>query len=167
MNKKKSLKSSGKNNPMYGKSPGHGSGTGISGWYKGWFFRSLRELTYVLKVLEPSGKPWKSIDGVVKYRIPYIDPEGKQRNYYPDFLVNEDTIVEIKPTKLQETPWNVLKFEAARNWCESQGLSYKVVDVNNLSGEEFDKLFFDKTITLMEKWYKKFYVYKNESNGAV
>ncbi|MBR4316812.1 MAG: hypothetical protein IKP65_07630 [Alphaproteobacteria bacterium] len=42
LKKKYSEKSKGKNNPMYGKPAPKGSGNGVSGWYKGWFFRSLR-----------------------------------------------------------------------------------------------------------------------------
>ena len=44
--------SSGKNNPMYGKPTPNGSGNGWSGWYKGWFFRSIKELSYMINIIE-------------------------------------------------------------------------------------------------------------------
>ncbi len=44
--KRLSRANSGSNNPMFGKPTPNGCGNGWKGWYKGWHFRSLRELAY-------------------------------------------------------------------------------------------------------------------------
>ena len=65
--KKHSKNNSGSNNPMYGKPSPNGSGNGWKGWYKERYFRSLRELTYMLE-LEESATSWVSAENI---SIPY------------------------------------------------------------------------------------------------
>ena len=48
--KKQSLNNKGVRNAMYGKPSPRGSGNGWSGWYKNFFFRSLRELSFILSM---------------------------------------------------------------------------------------------------------------------
>jgi hypothetical protein len=43
---------SGINNPMYGKPSPEGSGNGWSGWYKGFYFRSLMELSFIKLMID-------------------------------------------------------------------------------------------------------------------
>lgn len=123
---KLSKASSGKNNPMYGKPTPTGSGNGWSGWYKGWYFRSLRELSYVVLVLEKGNKTWISAE---KHRIKYLDFNKKERTYAPDFLVENQYLIEIKPEKLMHTPNNLLKKAAAEEFCAKNSLVYKMVDI--------------------------------------
>lgn len=47
-------------NPSKHKSPPYGCGNGWGGWYKNWYFRSLRELSYMIKVIEKDGLSWES-----------------------------------------------------------------------------------------------------------
>jgi hypothetical protein len=53
-----SILNSGSKNKMYGKPSPQGSGNGWSGWYKGWYFRSLIELSYMVNVIE---KKWMAM----------------------------------------------------------------------------------------------------------
>lgn len=123
--KKHSKNNSGSGNPMYGKPSPNGSGNGWKGWYKERYFRSLRELTYMLQ-LEESGINWVSAENI---RIPYKCPLGKDRTYSPDFLI-ENKLVEIKPIRLQETPLVSVKTLAAEEYCKKNNLIYEIIDVN-------------------------------------
>ena len=83
---KQSELNSGENNNMYGKPSPNGSGNGWSGWYNGWFFRSIRELSYMIKVIERYNLKWESGE-TNKWKIQYKDYDGLIRNYFPDFII--------------------------------------------------------------------------------
>jgi len=117
---KHSENNSGAGNPMYGKPAPNGAGNGWKGWYKGLFFRSLRELCFMI---ENDGK-FKSAE---KIRIPY-QFDGKQRTYAPDFIMG-NKLIEIKPLKLHDSPNNLAKFSAAKTFCDLNGLFFEVIDV--------------------------------------
>lgn len=155
---KQSIATSGKNNPMYGKPSPQGSGNGWSGWYKGWYFRSLRELSYAVG-LDKNNLSWQSAEHI---KIPYKDWKGKDRTYHPDFLINEKTIVEIKPTKLKNSPSVVCKKIAAEQFCSKKGYNYELIDPSVLKIEDLVKLketglikFTDKYEKLFLKWQKQ------------
>jgi len=133
LKKKKSDQSSGSKNPMYGKPSPQGSGNGWSGWYKSWFFRSLKELSYVISVLEKNNLNWRSAESK-DLRMNYI-MDGISRTYFADFLVDGLILVEVKPKKLMGSIKNVLKSEAAIRFCEKRGFSYRMVDVRTLDDE--------------------------------
>lgn len=149
-----SKNSSGPNNPMFGKPSPRGSGGGWGGWYKGWYFRSLRELSYMISVIEAKNHKWRSAE-VKEFDIPYINYDGISRTYRPDFILNEKTLVEIKPKRLMETPSNVLKKEAAIQFCSDNGLEYRVVDVKILETDMLIKLFEDGIIQFNKKYQKR------------
>lgn len=117
---KHSQNNSGEGNPMYGKPTPNGSGNGWKGWYKGQYFRSLRELTFMI---QHDGR----FISAEKIRIKYKFNE-KQRTYAPDFIIGT-RLIEIKPIKLHDSPNNVAKFEAAEKYCEENGLTFEIVDV--------------------------------------
>ena len=52
MCQKHSANNKGEGNPMFGKPSPEGTGNGWSGWYKGWIFRSLRELSFIVNFVE-------------------------------------------------------------------------------------------------------------------
>lgn len=143
----------GKTHPSFGKSPSHKCGAGWSGWYRGWYFRSLRELSYVILVLEPSGLPWLSGECL---RIRYVDDQGKERTYAPDFLVGERLVVEVKPAKLQSTPSVIAKRKAAEEHCRQNGLEYQMVDPSLLPSVEILRLYIAGEIVFTNKWQKRF-----------
>lgn len=115
----------GEKNPMYGKPPPKGVGISIQGWYKNWFFRSLKELSYMLNVIEKEGLQWESGENK-KYRIPYFYKD-QWRNYFPDFVI-QDAIIEIKPFYwIHNSEIIKVKKEYAEKWCVERGYTYKLI----------------------------------------
>lgn len=147
--KKKSLKMKGENNPMFGKPAPKGSGIGWSGKYKGYNFRSLFELTYLIYLIENN---LKFLNGESKkFRIQY-ELDGNKRNYYPDFYLEESKqIIELKPSQLLNTIQNKLKFKAAK---EKYGNKFKIITEKDLKMlEPKDLLSIDKRkLKLNEKF---------------
>lgn len=153
---KVSKNSSGKNNPMFGKPSPMGSGNGWSGWYKGWYFRSLKELSFMINYIERFGFKWETGENK-KYQIKYTDNE-KERNYYPDFLIDQKYLVEVKPKKLWNSRYVKLKKEAAIKFCEERGLKYKLIDPMIISKEKLMKI---EELKFLEKYQIKFENYES------
>ena len=133
MSKFKKLQSklnSGENNSMYGKPSPKNSGNGICGWYKGWFFRSLLELSYVVFVIERFNLDWENGESE-KYKISY-EIDGTKRNYFPDFVIGGKYMVECKPKKLWEIKINKIKFKFAKEFCNKNGLIFKITDISKI-----------------------------------
>jgi hypothetical protein len=141
LKKKRSINSSGKNNPMFGKPSPVGSGNGIGGWYKGYYVRSLRELTYIINVLEKDNKQWKSAE-IKDLGIKYIK-NNKKYTYFADFLVDNTILVEIKPKRLQKLSNNILKTKAAKKFCKNRGWKYIITDIDILDNTILLKLISD------------------------
>jgi len=111
LNKKPDM--SGKNNPMYGKPPSRKAGNGWKGWYHKKFFRSLHELSFMVRC-DKIGVVYQSAERV-GFGVPYTGYEGEDRIYYPDFyLPTTDEVIEVKPEKAETWKCNIRKFEAAR-----------------------------------------------------
>lgn len=123
--KKHSISSSGSNNPMFGKPSPQGSGNGWKGWYKNHYFRSLRELCFMID-LDSKNLEW-STGETRKIKIVYQDWEGKTRNYFPDFLVG-NVIYELKPLKLINSIGVLSKSAAAEIYCKQNGLIFIITD---------------------------------------
>jgi len=71
-------------------------------------------------------------------KIPYTSPDGKQRNYYPDFalLYNEDKLlIEIKPKSQVLDEVNQKKFNSAKKFCAEKNMKFII-----LTEEELKKL---------------------------
>jgi len=152
---KQSINSKGENNPMYGKPSPTGSGNGWSGWYKGWYFRSLRELTYMVKIIERFGLQWVSGESN-KYKIEYVDYKGSCRNYFPDFIINNKYVIECKPKKLWNSDNVVRKTEAALTYCKLNGLIYKKRDVGVLTDLEIKNLYENGDIKFLDRYEEKY-----------
>ncbi len=161
---KESLANSGSNNPMYGKPSPQGSGNGWSGWYLGHFFRSLIELSYMVEFLSVSGTVWESAE-TNKFKIEYADASGQIRNYFPDFLVNNKCLVEIKPKNLFKSENVRLKKEAAEKWCAENGYEYLLIEPLKLSNEKILELYNSGEIKFTERYEEKFEkLYKKVTN---
>ena len=124
--KKRSKLHSGKNNPMYGKPVPKGCGQGWKGYYKDFYFRSLRELSYLI-YLDENNIKWESAESK-KFTIKYRNYDGTHRTYRPDFLINDRILIEIKPKRLQKSPLILLKTAAAIEFCENKNLEYQIID---------------------------------------
>lgn len=145
----------GEKNPMFGKSPGKGAGIGIGGHYKGWYFRSLYELVYMINVIERFKLPWENGESL---RIKYWDNETKRnRTYVPDFIINDKYIVEIKPQPLWEQKTIIQKANAAKDLAKNNGMIYKMIDpVHSFKSQQLVKLYEEGKITLDKKSHHKF-----------
>lgn len=142
--KKWSLKSKGKNNPMYGKKSPMKSGKGVSGWYKEFYFRSLHELKFIL-ICERFKLKVRTSEHL---RICYENYDGTNRTYSPDFIVNDMFLTEIKPKRLQLTPLNKLKFNAAVKYCNENNLKFKVKDFGIVYQDQLDELIKNNLVKL-------------------
>lgn len=157
---KQRINSSGKNNPMYGKPTPKKAGNGWSGWYNQQFFRSLRELSYIINVLEKYNLQWQSAENI---RISYINYDGNERTYSPDYLVNNTKLVEIKPKRLHNTPLVKLKKEAAEKYCLENKLVYELIDIEIIDIETLRELVINNKVTLTEKTKEKLNKWKKEN----
>jgi len=146
---------SGSGNPMYGKPSPQGAGNGWSGWYKGWFFRSLKELSYMVKEIEAKNKKWRTAE-TKDLRIKYIDYKGDKRTYRADFLVEEKYLVEIKPEKLKSSLTVRLKQKAAQRFCKEKGFVYKIEDIKTLEKKNIRKLHDSKDLKFTNRYEKKY-----------
>lgn len=158
-----SEKFSGKNNPMYGKPSPIGSGNGWSGWYKNWYFRSLLELSFMINYIEKQNLQWESGERA-KYNISYTDWEGKERSYFPDFILEENRMIEIKPTNLRNSKNVLLKENAAMTWCNEHNFEYQIVKCDSfdkLTNEEIKILRNTNQIKFLDR-YEKLYKGKYE-----
>jgi len=92
----------------------------------------------------PNILKWASESVHINYKNPFT---GKQTIYVPDFLIyyidrngkHQADVIEVKPkkeTSLQEAKsrrdqayavLNMVKWEAAKGWCKSKGLNFKII----------------------------------------
>lgn len=156
--KKQSQLNSGVNNSMYGKPSPNGSGNGWSGWYNGWFFRSIRELSYMIKIIERYNLKWESGE-TNDWKIQYEDYNGLLRNYFPDFIIENKYMVEVKPKNLWSSKTVVLKKEAGINYCNNNGLIYKLSEIPCLSDEEIVYLYENKRIKFTDRYEEKYKIW--------
>ncbi len=157
--KKQSVNSSGSRNPMYGKPAPQGSGNGWSGWYREFFFRSLKELSYIVD-LDKKRITWTTAENI---RIKYVSWDGVERNYLPDFVVG-NLLIEIKPTRLMSSKIVMLKQAAAEHYCAENSMIYSVIDPVVLSHEEIKTLRLTKVIRFTDRYEKLFMEKYNVDN---
>jgi hypothetical protein len=155
MKSKKSKMYSGSGNPMYGKPAPQGSGNGWSGWYNHWFFRSILELSYMIKVIERYNMDWETGEDR-KHTITYTDKDGIVRNYHPDFIINNKYVVEIKPNKLMKTLKVMEKVNAGNEYCSKNNMIYKITNVPALTTTQFRELVDTNKVKLTNRYNKKY-----------
>lgn len=142
LKKFRSENAAGKNNPMFGKPPPLKSGRGISGTWKGIHFRSLLELAFLEKCYNEGQMPQSA--ETKEYRI-LLD---NGHYYFPDFVLGQK-VVEVKPSRLLNTPENILKIKAGKMRYGSAFVVLTEKDLTNYKGlmkriDEFDMLILDK-----------------------
>jgi hypothetical protein len=151
---KQRINSTGSRNPMYGKPTPQGSGNGWSGWYKNYFFRSLKELSYMVN-LDKENIEWRSAEHI---KIKYTNWDGHERTYQPDFLVENELLIEIKPSRLQNTNIVKLKAAAAIKYSKDNNLTYKMIDPEPLPDEKIEELRNCNKIKFTDRYEKLFQV---------
>lgn len=152
--RKQSLASSGERNPMYGKPSPNGSGNGWSGWYRGHFFRSLRELSF-MTTLDRFGLPWQSAE-TSDLSTSYMDPSGHVRTCRADFVVDGRYLVECKPRRLWNTPAVRAKVIALREKAALVKLTFKVIDPCVLRTEDITKMVTSGDVMFTARYQVKF-----------
>jgi hypothetical protein len=156
-----SKKTSGEGNPMYGKVTPQGSGNGWSGWYKGWYFRSILELSYMVNIIERFNLKWETAEKSI-FKIPYIDNRGMNRNYNADFIIEEKYMIEIKPNSLKYSKEVTKKREFAEKWCEKNNLKYKITNCKKLEDKKLYEMISSGEVIITEIYKNKFNIkYKN------
>jgi hypothetical protein len=144
----------GEKNWQFGKPATHSCGRGWSGWYKECHFRSLKELSFIILYLERFKFKWESAEKA-KFKIEYINEKGEKKNYFPDFIVNNKFLIEIKPKELFNFPLMKLKTKFALDFCKKNGYIYKIIDPKSLTHKEIKELFLTGKIKFISKYELK------------
>lgn len=145
ISKKLSEKCRGSRNPMYGKPAPIGSGNGWSGWLNGRYFRSLLELSFMIKM--------PSAVSAEKLSIPYLHNE-RQRTYRPDFILG-DKIIELKPKALLSSAENLLKFKAAKERFGDRFMILTEDDICKISVDDLAILVQQGLVKLTAKYQER------------
>ncbi len=158
INEKIKQKISGKNSVRYGKSPMPGSGNGWNGWYNGYFFRSLLELSYIKYFLDNNIK-FQSAE-TKEFMIEYIH-NGKSKTYKPDFyLPEQDLIIECKPKSLLTIKENIIKFEYAKKKFGNKFIIKTDKTISLVNFKELLEMKKSGKLKLRDKWNKRLEEYK-------
>lgn len=147
----------GKDNAQFGKPAYSGSGNGWSGWYKDNYFRSLLELSFIVNYLEKYSVEYVTAESY-NFKIPYINYEGKQRNYFADFATS-DSLIEVKPKSAVNWHTNKFKFQAAEKWCTERGYKFKIFDntmFDQLNTDQLIYMYKDSIIKWLPRYEAKF-----------
>lgn len=83
----------------------HGSGRGKRGWYKGFWCDSSWELAWVIYNLDHGIKFERNHQGF-EYEF-----KGKKHKYYPDFILEDRTYVEIKGWMTEQNKMKISSFK--------------------------------------------------------
>ena len=109
----------------------------------------------MIKVIERFNLNWHSAESN-KYVIKYVSHEGADRTYKADFVILDKYLVEIKPKGLQKSKSVSLKKEAAKEWCEANGLIYKLTSCSKLTDLELKELIESNLIRLTNRYKLKY-----------
>jgi hypothetical protein len=129
----------------------------FKGYYKNWFFRSLKELSYVLH-LESVGSKWSSAE-IPSLTVTYTDVYGKTKKHYADLLVDNRIIVEVKPRRYQNSKTVKLKSEAMKDFCAKNGYVYSMVSPRKINKQVLKSLYVSGAVTIQDCYKKKFEKY--------
>jgi hypothetical protein len=141
-------------NPMFGKPSPKGSGNGWSGHYKDVYFRSLLELRYLIYLTE--NKIHFENGELKKNSIPYVDFDGTNRNYFPDFVLDDGSVIEIKPKNLINSANNKCKFMKATQLFGSKFIILTEEDIPVVTIEEYTNLFESGALVFDDRYKEKF-----------
>lgn len=131
----------------------------FKGYYKEWYFRSLKELSFVL-TCEKNGLKWQGAEKE-EFAVWYTDLYGKRRKHYPDLFVDDHIIVEVKPTKHQKGKLVQLKAKAMKEFCDTKGYDYQIVSPRKVLKKDLEDLIARNLITFTDDCSSKISGYLN------
>lgn len=108
-----------------------------------------------VNVIEPNEWKWASAERK-DLAILYVDWENKSRNYFADFLVNDNMLVEVKPLRLHGSPSVSAKMTAAQEFCETKGWIYEIVDPVKLTNDEIMALHDEGRIKFTDEYERRY-----------
>lgn len=151
----RSLHAQGTNNPAFGKVYANG-GKSVKGYYKGFFFRSLLEYSF-MKHLEQRGLSLQDDVEYERFVVPYM-LNGRPRTYRIDFFVKPDnTVYEVKPAYvLKRSTTQEPKWDAARELLLQSGIQFRVVTELDFPKIAFDVARLDSNVVWKEETFKYF-----------
>ena len=147
---------SGDKNPAYGKVYNNG-GKSVKGYYKGRFFRSLLEYSF-MKHLESVGVDLNTDVAYECFIIPFTF-DDREKTYRPDFYVKSQNIVyEVKPSYVLKRPAHLqeVKWSAAREFLNQRGLQFAVVSERDFMKIDFATARQDADVVWKEETFKYF-----------
>lgn len=103
---------------------------GLKGVYKNFCYDSALELSFIFWCENNNTK-------IKRYDLPgiaYLDENGKFREYFPDFIIEENIIVEIKGLGLyyeKNYERNLLKNEILKKWTVENDYSARIIFSND------------------------------------
>ena len=75
---------------------------------------------------------WQKRHGI---SIPWIDAQGRERNYRPDFLVEygdgRKVIIEVKNPAMMDSQAVQRKRKAAEEWCHKRSMKHEIATIPN------------------------------------
>jgi len=152
----RSLNAKGENNPSYGRVYDNG-GKSVKGHYKGKFFRSLLEYSF-MKYLESNNIDLQQDVDYECFQAKFIF-EGRERTYRPDFYVKSQNVVyEVKPSYvLKKAPeLQVAKWNAMRELLTFRGIKFQIVTEIDFPKIAFDVARQDLDVVWKEETFKYF-----------
>ena len=152
ISRKKSERLTGEKNPAYGKVYSRG-GRSVKGHYKGKFFRSLLEYSF-MKYAESTCASLDDFD-YENFIIPWVNEKGVNRTYRPDFFhIEAKTVYEIKQS--YAVSFCELKHQFAQDYCKSRGLLFKIMTEKDFPKISFDVALLDEDVKWDERTFKYF-----------
>jgi hypothetical protein len=109
----------------------------------------------MIKVIERFNFKWENGEKG-KFRVKYIDWQGQEKTYSPDFILNDKYMVECKPKKLWNSKSVKDKKEAGILKCKELGLTYKLMEITRLTIKEIKNLYDNKEIKFIDRYENKF-----------
>ena len=140
-----------------------GSGRGKSGWYKGYWCDSSWELAFVIYHLDHKIKFERNKESFV------YEFEGKAHKYYPDFIYEDGTYIEVKGYYNKQTIHKKEQFKENLLFLDKDGMENILFYVNKFYGKNFIELYENRKIeyNFMEiklTWcHDRVYVYEFKS----
>ena len=116
----------------------HGSGRGKQGWYKGYWCDSSWELAYVIYNLEHNIYFIRNKEGF-EYEF-----ENKKYRYYPDFILEDGTYVEIKGYLDKKNEIKIKSFDKKLIIIDKKSIKQYIDYVVEKYGKDYIKLYNEK-----------------------